>query len=80
MPVWEIRDDFKLELRGRERAALELQCAYCDGVFVVEKRTWLKWSGTGSMLTRCCPYCFRTQWLPTASAEAAKLGLEVRIG
>lgn len=79
MPIWEIIDTFKAEIRGRERSCLELRCAYCSADTVVEERRWYKRDETNNGLTRPCPYCFKASYMPDAEAHAHKQGWDLNL-
>lgn len=75
MGVWVANEEFKTELMGRERLCLELRCPYegCRKPFIVDKKTWYN-SKVSSVLTRPCPYCFRTAWLDDYQARVVAEG------
>jgi hypothetical protein len=79
MPIWEIIADFNSEIRGRERSCLELRCAYCSNDMIVEERRWYKRDEKNNGLTRPCPYCFRSSYMPDAEAHAHKQGWDLNL-
>jgi hypothetical protein len=79
MPVWEVVEEFRSEIRGRERSCLELRCAYCLKDMIVEKVGWYKRDEPNNGLTRPCPYCFRASYMPDAEAHAHKQGWDFNL-
>jgi hypothetical protein len=79
MPVWQVVEEFRQELRGKERSCLELRCEYCSRDVIVEKTPWYKRTDQNNGLTRPCPYCFRASYMPDAEAQAAKQGWDLSL-
>jgi hypothetical protein len=76
--IWRPSEPFVTDLAGRERECVELKCPYsgCRASFIVHAKHWSRDTG---QLTRPCPYCFRTSYLPNASELAHARGLEVTL-
>lgn len=80
MPVWDVLEEYRQEIRGKDRACLELECPYCNRHTIVEKRLWFKRDeGHNNGLTRPCPYCFRASYMPDAEAYAHKQGWDLAL-
>lgn len=76
--IWRPSEPFKTELQGKTKLCIELRCPYlgCRGSFIVHKA---RWEHDTHQLTRPCPYCFRTSYLPDADTRAHARGLEVTL-
>jgi hypothetical protein len=76
--IWRPSEPFKTELRRQEKTCVELRCPYeeCRGSFIVQ---WARWNHETGQLTRACPYCHRTSYLPDADKRAHARGLEVEL-
>lgn len=76
--IWRPSEPFKAELQGKDKTCVELRCPYqeCRGSFIVQLPRWAHETG---QLTRPCPYCFRSSYLPDADVRAHARGLEVEL-
>lgn len=60
---YEVVEEFKSDIRGKERLCIEVKCLRCDGHFILEAKNWLNLP-LAYNLTRPCPYCFKASYLP----------------
>lgn len=81
MGIWRPSEPFKIELQGQEKICVELRCPYvgCRGSFIVHKKRWETSFPNQTILTRPCPYCFRSSYFPDAEERANVKGLKVVI-
>ncbi len=76
--IWRPSEPFITDLAGKERECVELRCPYpeCRGSFIVHAKFWSRDTG---QLTRPCPYCFRSSYVPHAESLAHARGLELTL-